>query len=133
MIETGKFPDRSRFLPHVPKRLRTIVRTAMSVDPSKRYQSAREMADVLGTVKPALDWEVAMAPEVLVWTARRADSPDLLVKLSMQPWDSKWEAAVYTKNSDGVERAKGRSLYRRESLTLPEAHKHLKIVFAELK
>lgn len=130
-IESGKFPDRDRFLPHIPKRLKTIVRKAMSIDPAKRYQSANEMADALAGVDLALDWEVSNSVGLTRWVARRKDLPSFVVKLALQDWDAKWEVSVSTDNN-GTERAKGKSLYWRESLSLAEANRHLKDVFAEL-
>ena len=55
-IASGKFPNRKRFMPHVPSRLRTLVRKALRVDPADRFQTATEMADALGRVDVNLDW-----------------------------------------------------------------------------
>ncbi len=55
----GKFPNRDKFMPHVPMRLRTIIRKAMSVDPKDRYQSATEFARSLGAVDLEHDWSSA--------------------------------------------------------------------------
>lgn len=130
-IESGKFPDRTRFQPHVPKRLRTVIRKALAVAPVDRFHSAIEMADALASVRLDLDWRMSSTTEEAEWVAKR-DSTDLLVRLAEQPWDSKWSVAVFTRNS-GKLRAKGKQLYWRDSLRLAEAHKHLKNVFEELK
>jgi serine/threonine protein kinase len=57
-ISSGKFPDRKKFMPHVPARLRTLVRKALQVNPADRFQTATEMADALSRVSLALDWSV---------------------------------------------------------------------------
>jgi serine/threonine protein kinase len=48
----GKFPDRKKFLPHVPNRMKAVIRKALAIDPIERYTSAPEFADDLGRVVP---------------------------------------------------------------------------------
>ena len=131
-IEAGKFPDRKRFLPHVPKRLRTIIRKALSIDPSSRYQSATDMADALAGVRLDLNWETTLTPQETRWTARRPGAPDLVVRRSLQDWSGNWDVTVFTR-ADGKERARGRELYWKESLSTKEADKHLNELFSELR
>jgi serine/threonine protein kinase len=52
LIRKGRFPNPKFFLPHVPKRIRTIIRKAMRVSPSERYHSASDLAVALGRVYP---------------------------------------------------------------------------------
>jgi eukaryotic-like serine/threonine-protein kinase len=130
-IESGKFPDRAKFLPHVPKRLKTIIRKALSVDAVGRFQSSIEMANSLASVRLDLDWCVSSTTNEIEWKARR-DSTHLIVQLQEQSWDSKWSVCVFTCKGDN-RRARGRDLYWRESLTLADAYKHLKSIFEELK
>jgi serine/threonine protein kinase len=56
-ILDGKFPDRKLYLPHVPKKIRKIINTAIQIDPKKRYQSALELMNELGKVDTLLDWQ----------------------------------------------------------------------------
>ena len=44
------------FQPHIPRRLRGVIRKAISVAPTDRYQTAREMIDALRRVK-MIDWK----------------------------------------------------------------------------
>lgn len=55
-IASGRFPDRGRFLPHIPRRLRKVVRTALEVDASRRYPSVLELLNALAIVDESLDW-----------------------------------------------------------------------------
>lgn len=57
-ITSGNFPDRKRFLPHIPNRLRTVVKKATESDPNDRYQSVREMMNELASVEKYLDWKM---------------------------------------------------------------------------
>ena len=57
-LSSASFPDRDRFLPHVPNRLRTVIKTALAVDPDERYRTVREMMNDLGRVDQYLDWAI---------------------------------------------------------------------------
>ena len=130
-ILAGRFPNRDSFLPHVPKRLRTIIRKALKRNPADRYRSASEMSDALAKVEIAVDWSISMSPVGgVVWRASRPEKPDIVVELS--PCSSgDWSTGVYTSRNRET-RAKNPGRYRREGLTRKEADDHLKMVFAEL-
>lgn len=55
-ITAGTFPDRGRFLPHIPRRLRKVVLTAIKVDLSNRYGSVLDLLNALAIVDKSLDW-----------------------------------------------------------------------------
>jgi len=125
----GKFPDRSAFMPHVPKRIRTIIRTALQVDPADRYQTAREMADVLAKVPVSNDWVVTPAPSgASEWRVDRPGQPALAVVLS--PDGTGWSVAIQTRGATGM-RAKNRKDWR-AGITRQDADAHLKRVFEAL-
>lgn len=130
-IEGGRFPRRDEFMPHVPQRLRTVIRKGLRVDPSERYQSATEFADALGRVACERDWvTVVESSGALVWRAARPDQPTLVV--TAEPNASVWKTAVFTE-SGGQRRAKGKSLFWRDGLTWKQACVHLTEVFENLR
>lgn len=55
-ILNGTFPDRTRFLPHIPPRLRDVVTTALAVDPDARHKTVLDLMNALARVDEALDW-----------------------------------------------------------------------------
>jgi len=57
-VMSGEFPDRERFLPHIPRKLRSVVRKAIQVQPDDRYKSVRAMMNELGSVSRYLDWRM---------------------------------------------------------------------------
>jgi len=59
LIVAGRFPDRNRYRPFVPRRLRTIVNKAMSVDPAKRHTSGATLRHALEQTPLLVDWDVA--------------------------------------------------------------------------
>jgi eukaryotic-like serine/threonine-protein kinase len=65
-ITTGDFVTPSKLAPHVPPELDAILTRALSLDPSARFETARDMALALETqVPPALPSEVANLVEAL--------------------------------------------------------------------
>ena len=130
-IGQGKFPDRQFFMPHVPSRLRTLVRKALHVDPADRYQTATEMEDEIGRFGLVLDWST----EPLVtggyrWQAKRPGLCDLVVELSTQ--GPNWTVEIFTEKDGEPRRAKDKKENWRKSLTLGDAYAHLKGVFEGL-
>ena len=57
-VMNGNFPDRDTFLPHIPDRLRRVIKKATKVNPDDRYNTAREMMNDLGEVKKYLAWQM---------------------------------------------------------------------------
>lgn len=130
-IARGKFPNRTMFLPHVPKRIRSIIRKAMRVDPIERYRSATDLAAALGRVPIPLDWAtIGAGGGAYRWRAKRANKPDLLVELNPNA-TSGWDTKVWTETT-GRARKRNVAEYWREQLAYDEAFGHLTDVFADL-
>jgi serine/threonine protein kinase len=129
-ILKSRFPDIRFFLPHVPKRIRTIIRKAVKATPADRYHSASEFAAVLGRVRLPFNWiTTSLAGGAYKWLAVRPDNPDLEVELTQS--GSNWQTSVWT--TRGLERrAKGLSDYWTKQPTYLRACDHLTEVFAEL-
>jgi eukaryotic-like serine/threonine-protein kinase len=130
-ISSGKFPDRKKFMPHVPARLRTLVRKALQVNPADRFQTATGMADALSRVSLALDWSV----EPLLfgefrWRATRLGHCDLVVELRNR--GANWDVETFTEKQGELRRAKSRNENWRSGLSLADAYAHLKDVFEKL-
>lgn len=74
-VLAGTFPDRKKFPPHVPQRLRKVVRKCMETDPSNRFASAIEVANALAAVDgTTLDWRLARGPGQRTWTKTEGDN-----------------------------------------------------------
>jgi serine/threonine protein kinase len=68
-LRNGRFPDRKAFAPHIPSRLRNIVRKCLETDPADRYHSAIDVANALADIDgKTLDWRLAASPDKKVWT-----------------------------------------------------------------
>src|SRR5260370_26142120 len=62
-IRRGAFPDRDRFLAHVPNRLRRIVCKALDLNPALRFSNVLEMLNELAIVDESLDWSYQQGAE----------------------------------------------------------------------
>lgn len=130
-ILKGRFPDTRFFLPHVPKRIRTIIRKALKVNPADRYRSASELGAVLGRVPLPLNWVTnALGAGAYSWRAVRPGGPDLEVELT-QTGPSEWQTSVWTSRA-GERRARGLADYWKKQPTYQRACDHLTEVFADL-
>lgn len=69
-IISGAFPNRNSFLPHIPDKMRRIIRKSLLLDPAKRYQSALELTNDLGKVSKLLDWEYIDNTTEIRWNKR---------------------------------------------------------------
>lgn len=127
-IANGKLPDRKKFMPHVPSRLRTLVRKALRVNPADRFQTATEMADALSRVDLKIDWSVSQHPSGgLVWRAVRPGQCDLVVELIDN--GGTWTTRTFTEASGKPRRAKCKKENWKNALTLSDGYAHLTDVF----
>ncbi len=131
MIEKGRFPDRHRFMPHVPSRLRTLVRKALKVDPADRFQTATAMADALSRVDVGLDWVAEPLPlGGFRWRADRVGQCSLIVEL--QNHGSSWGVQTFTQTDHEPRRAKCKTDNWKGGLSEGDAYAHLEEVFEKL-
>lgn len=129
-IISGKLPHRNKFLPHVPDRLRRVLRRAMSTDESKRYHSAQEFATALARTLPALDWQMEFqSGGTIKWETERLNKPNLCV-LS-KPSTKTIDIELYTVNGTGLRVAKKGFWKQRQ--TKREAENYLTLLFAALE
>jgi eukaryotic-like serine/threonine-protein kinase len=132
-IVKGKFPDRKKFLPHVPKGLRRVVRKALKVDPAERYQTAADMMDALSRIEIKLNWATEpLASKGMRWRAKRERQPDLVVELLEQ--GSTWTVKTFTEVPGEQPRAKDRTgCWKKGLSTRDAAFAHLDEVFERLQ
>lgn len=126
----GKFPDRQSFLPHVGAGLRRVIRKALKVDPSERYQTAAEMSEAIGRIAIDIDWDVALDASGTTWTAKRNPQPDLVVR--MERGRAQWSVRAFTEGT--TRRARDPKKNNLDGASEAEAVKHLHdVVFPSLR
>lgn len=73
-ILSGKFPDRKRFLPHIPNKMRTIIKKALSVNEDKGYNSIIEMINDISNLEENLDWTYELIDNKEVWKVKNSSN-----------------------------------------------------------
>lgn len=66
-IQAGGFANGLAWLPHVPKKWRTFLRKLLSDDPSRRFQSANQVATALATLPAIEGLECSVKPGLIEW------------------------------------------------------------------
>jgi serine/threonine protein kinase len=130
LIMSGKLPDRKLFLPHVPKRLRTIIRKALQPNPADRYQSASEFSKTIARIPPGLNWDTKIDPSgEISWRTTRPGKTDLEVHLLKST--GTWSVRVFTVNGTR-RRTTGSTQLNRTGIDRDAAMEHLGEVFVRL-
>jgi eukaryotic-like serine/threonine-protein kinase len=130
-IQNGKFPNRNKFMPHVPRRLKTIIRKALNVNPTSRYQTALELIDELGQVNSLLDWQYFQRENKLIWI-QMTSQHDHIIEIEFQS-PKKYEVkGKIVRQRDGHERKKS-DWCRGVFSTLPKAFQSVNEIFRELE
>ncbi|MCK7589195.1 serine/threonine protein kinase [Subsaxibacter sp. CAU 1640] len=55
-IQTGNFPDRNAYLPHVPLKLQRVINKALNVNIKDRHKNVLELINELSDIDENLDW-----------------------------------------------------------------------------
>jgi serine/threonine protein kinase len=55
-VQSGTFPNRTQFLPHIPKALQNVIKRALEVNPTDRYDTVLEMLNELSKIDKNLKW-----------------------------------------------------------------------------
>lgn len=63
-LKKGTFPDRTKYLPQTPEKLRKIVNKCMHVDSTKRFQSALDVINAIADIDSnLLDWQYEISSD----------------------------------------------------------------------
>lgn len=135
-IREGHLPNRAAFLPHVPDHLRRVIRQALAVDPTDRFESAVDLAEALGKVDPKHDWQVTRYDEDgYSWRLSGAayGRADVIVHAHYDA--NRWDVEVWTQNETAPPRkrhARGEQKLWGKQLTWHQASVLLKRAFRRL-
>ena len=100
-ISKGIFPDRKYFYPHIPQKLREIIRKAIEINPNDRYSSFIEMLNDLSKINENLDWNLKVLPGgTHVWSLD-ANNKFYHVTLSKNPDNTNKIETTKTMKSSG--------------------------------
>lgn len=66
IVREGGFADTLRWLPHIPRAWRRLIRKMLNDDPTLRHQSAAQVLNAL-SVLPTQSWDVTVTPALVRW------------------------------------------------------------------
>jgi serine/threonine protein kinase len=66
-IREGNFADSLRWLPHIPKDWRRVIRKMLCDDPAGRYQSAQQALNGIASLSIDPSWEAEVTPHLIEW------------------------------------------------------------------
>lgn len=69
-LQRERFPNRSFFLPHIPKPLRNVIRKSLKANPDDRYNSILEMLNDLAKINIVNDWFYTINGNIETWIKR---------------------------------------------------------------
>lgn len=67
LIQQGGFADGLKWLPHVPKRWRRVIRQMMEDDTEKRYQTAEQALGAVASLPITPAWQATVEPDQVRW------------------------------------------------------------------
>ncbi|MCX2864295.1 serine/threonine-protein kinase [Paucibacter sp. PLA-PC-4] len=91
LIKHGSFSDTLRWLPHVPKAWRRVIRKMLNDDSDLRYQSASQVLNAL-SVLPTPAWSTTVAPGKVMWEQRLGDRRRLVEWTEHSARKHEWKA-----------------------------------------
>lgn len=70
IIQAGGFAGTLRWLPHIPKIWRRVIRKMMADDTAARYQSCSQALGALSRLPVSPEWTTIVAPELICWNSK---------------------------------------------------------------
>lgn len=125
-IVVGELPDRQAqsYPAHIPQRLRTLIRTALKVDPDDRFSTALEMGNALANVQKWLDWQYSRDPSSNEEKWIKFDDTHKRVVTLREDGDS-YEVKVYIRRLRDGHKRRSRKRSGKEG-TRAQAHKRVR-------
>jgi len=82
-ILNGEFPNRSKYLPHIPIKLQKVINKALSVEENTRYQNVLELLNDLSKIDDFINWVFTMESNNYTWKYHN-DKMEYIVTLNVQ-------------------------------------------------
>ncbi|MFG3613476.1 serine/threonine-protein kinase [Rummeliibacillus stabekisii] len=126
-ISKGLFPDRDNFYPHIPKKLRNVIRKSLSVNLENRYQSVLEMINDLSKVDPFIDCSMNIEGNIYTWIFI---SGKMEFKIQLECGTNSFKCSGTKRNTE-TDKTQNISKYNKTFSTLDKAYKELETLFKD--
>lgn len=123
LVRRGRYPRRDRWLTHIPKSVRRIVRKAMNVDPGRRPLTAEDLRHRIEHTYPLVSFGPAGQPSDLAWVGWSTDGRDRWeIEVRRRPRAQDFQVEVRRSRDERSPRRSGVDSFRTKDRT--EAVKH---------
>lgn len=92
IVRNGGFADTLKWLPHVPKRWRRVIRKMLNDDDGARYQNAAQALKGLATLSVSPVWQAAVSPALVRWEQFNGARRIVVVWKRHSPRKHEWSA-----------------------------------------
>ncbi|MFC0271451.1 serine/threonine-protein kinase [Metabacillus herbersteinensis] len=103
ILKKEKFPKKEAYLPHIPVKLRNIIKKSLAIDPIKRYETILDMINEISLIDEYLDWSYnEITNEHSEFVKQNEDSTNTLKIVLTKSDENVWLTEGFKiKNSDG--------------------------------
>ena len=92
LIKLGGFADTLRWLPHVPREWRRLIRKMLNDDDNLRFQNTAQTSTALAVVPILPRWQCTVASDLICWELTKGGRQILVEWRRMSPRKHKWDA-----------------------------------------
>ncbi|MGI8380406.1 serine/threonine-protein kinase [Priestia megaterium] len=128
-IQSGKYPDRDFFLPHIPQSLIKVIKKALNVNPIDRHDSVLELMNELSKIDKNLDWRYNFdtMTGTNVWSV---ESPTSFKSIQLFNDNGTWKT-VGKQTSKSSKQTKNFTQWNSQHNSFSEAEKQIKAFIAQ--
>lgn len=92
IVPGGGFVDTLKWLPHVPKSWRRVIRKMLNDDPAARYQNAGQALGALSRLPVTPEWSATVTPKLVRWEQRSKTRLNIVEWKQHAPRKHEWLA-----------------------------------------
>lgn len=128
-IVNGTFPNRNDFLPHIPRKMRKCIKSALDVNPDERYQSVMDIMNDISGIDENLDVQYTKDNDKEVWSLDKGKTIKSILLLSDTSNQYRIEGYSYSKSNQRTTRIRA---FFNSSLNKNQAYIHIEQFIKEL-
>ncbi|MFC7552321.1 serine/threonine-protein kinase [Pseudoroseomonas wenyumeiae] len=92
IVDNGGFANTLKWLPHIPKSWRRVVRKMLNDDPAARCQSAGQALEALSRLPTSVAWSTDVTPDLVRWEQRSSNRLNVVEWRRCAPRKHEWVA-----------------------------------------
>lgn len=92
IVKNGGFADTLKWLPHIPKSWRRVIRKMLNDNPALRYQTADQTLGALSRLPIAPVWDATVTPDLVRWESKTSTRLNIVEWTRHSPRRHEWRA-----------------------------------------